>query len=405
MANEIIRLVHTIFQTKYIRYYFSVLIVAWCCTNLSTQAQDTMSLAIIKPGDELFPRLSKKLRSSIFPTIPICKEGDLQLTNKSSSHTIFRHRLNLTYSTSLDLDSTLVEFKILLDEADENPRFAREGSLYEGDKWQKFKDNKLLTSFQFGVHTVHIELILHDINLLRHCEMGGIHFKLLNIYHTQAPAAFGKKTILIKDDVTGVQFLLDSMYIGSTPLQSVTLGESFRFRDDWYRFAAFYPNKNSLILERLARAHRPIGYRQGYYVDRAAMLKQLGLPADNQQKIALYFWGAWCHPCVQHFPSTLSLYQQAAKEKNIHSCFVSYDGEDTDYPKTADFLQQYELGEVNIKSTFGNDMSAIEKFTSSHSLLAQLKIHFFPSYVLIDEDGQILFNNTKREGLRELMGL
>lgn len=385
--------------------YSLLILVAVCYSSLSfAQVQDTMNLGIIKPGDEFFPRLIKKIGSSPFPANPICEENR-PMPNNSSGHTIFHYNLNLTYSTSVDSATTLGGFKILLDEAGENLLFAREGNLYESDKWQKFKDERLLTSFQFGVHAVYVELRVQDINLIRSCQLGGINFKLLSVYYSQLPNVFGKKSVLIKDDVTGVQFYVDSMYIGNTRMKSVTLGESFRFQEDWYRFIEFSPHENILILELLAKDHRPIGYREGFYVNRVAMLEQLGLSPDNKQKIALYFWGAWCYPCVQYFPSTLSLYQQAAKEKGIYTCFVSYDDAEKDYSKTDAFLQQYELGDVRIKSTFGNDLHAIEKFISSQSLLAQLKIHSFPSYVLIAEDGQILFNNTKQEGLRELMGL
>lgn len=110
-------------------------------------------------------------------------------------------------------------------------------------------------------------------------------------------------------------------------------------------------------------------------------LNKLGSGNDY---VLIDFWGTWCKPCIELFPS-INLLKDKYKLQAIN---IAYDNS---VDKVRDFVTSNKLIGVN-----GFDDAA------NSVLCAQLKIRDFPTLILLDPKGKIILRVVGKDGFEKL---
>lgn len=113
------------------------------------------------------------------------------------------------------------------------------------------------------------------------------------------------------------------------------------------------------------------GYKAGFYLD-----KEVFTP---KKLTVLYFGGHWCGPCKKENPSLLKMLEIAAEHDFDLKVFLTYqEGAKAE-------AEQYYLD--NLQST---DHRLIKL---GNEIIHKLRISTYPSYVLLDQDGKIIYRS------------
>jgi len=90
--------------------------------------------------------------------------------------------------------------------------------------------------------------------------------------------------------------------------------------------------------------------------------------------VVLDFWGAWCPACMKEIPSLKKLYRKHQNELEIIS--VNCYDEDDDWQE---IVKDYHMKWIQLKNT--KDVDLVEKYD----------IRVFPTKLLLDREGNLLF--------------
>ncbi len=112
------------------------------------------------------------------------------------------------------------------------------------------------------------------------------------------------------------------------------------------------------------------------------------LPYFSEQKdyLVLDFWGTWCAPCIAALPHLQELYQSAKDKYNFLS--ICYD-----QPQNFDKAKEI-FSEHGVKWPQILDSIQAGKPTMTRSL----KVSTFPTYMVINKNGDILYSNFGTDG-------
>lgn len=123
------------------------------------------------------------------------------------------------------------------------------------------------------------------------------------------------------------------------------------------------------------------------------------LPEDVLQTLRPYFagrkylladfWGTWCAPCIAGFPKMKLLYQHVRERVSMVGICNDEVGNKN---KMLQILEKQGIEWPNL----------LDDMTSVHSLAVQLKISVFPTYLLINDKGNILFMDYGIAGFQAL---
>lgn len=121
-----------------------------------------------------------------------------------------------------------------------------------------------------------------------------------------------------------------------------------------------------------------------------------GMPYDIQfdKKVVLIdFWGTWCKPCIEDIPKLQALYKKF-KHKNFQIVSIAYDKKD-DLDKLKRMVKKEGITWVNIFQDI-DDQSPL-------SLIKKFKVNTFPTFILVDEKGNILFRSRSDQDDFEML--
>ena len=99
---------------------------------------------------------------------------------------------------------------------------------------------------------------------------------------------------------------------------------------------------------------------------------------DNKEYVFIDFWGTWCAPCIDVLPQLKDLY--LTNKDNIGFLSICYD-----YPENKEkFHEILNNHEINWRNEFVS-------FNDRSSIIEYLDIKSFPSFLLINKNGEIVF--------------
>jgi len=137
----------------------------------------------------------------------------------------------------------------------------------------------------------------------------------------------------------------------------------------------------------------------GNYIDRSRIGELFpdvyAYSLENSQKIQLNslmkdkyvfidFWGSWCNPCIESLPKIKNLYNEIKNRDDVMILGVALE-KPQDISKLKTIIIENKIEWLNIWSNF----SARKSLTSIHGLLG---IEIFPTYIIVDKDGRIVYN-------------
>ncbi|MFN4147360.1 MAG: TlpA family protein disulfide reductase [Runella sp.] len=135
------------------------------------------------------------------------------------------------------------------------------------------------------------------------------------------------------------------------------------------------------------------GYREGFKTslpDFETLDHQRYNTQQNPHRYTvLDFWGTWCAPCVAGLPHLKAFYKKYKNRLTLIS--IAYD---KDPQKVRRFVADHQ-------------MTWIQKFESntepsSESLVEKLKVDCFPTFILIDQNGEILIRGCGEQHLKAI---
>lgn len=108
------------------------------------------------------------------------------------------------------------------------------------------------------------------------------------------------------------------------------------------------------------------------------------------------FWGTWCYPCIQEIPDALKL-QEKYKDQPVTFLYVALEYDSTDIAGWKEFISgnNPRFGKLLNNKPFPGIHLVAEKQFRNESI-SVYKINFTPTYVLIDQRGNVVKARAKR---------
>jgi thiol-disulfide isomerase/thioredoxin len=171
------------------------------------------------------------------------------------------------------------------------------------------------------------------------------------------------------------------------------LKDTVQLANQSFAIDSFDYAKSKLILRKLA-VNSKFGYRTGQ------TLKDLQLEDLNGEKFKisdysttkkytlLDFWGTWCPPCLETTPILQNLYNQYPADLEIIG--IAYDGS---LEKVKDYTTEKNLEWPQ---------AFIKNRTAPGSITNTLRIQYYPTFILLDQDHKIIKRTVSEEGIKEI---
>ncbi len=164
------------------------------------------------------------------------------------------------------------------------------------------------------------------------------------------------------------------------------VGDTIYFKSKSFRFAEVSKGGDTLSLEELADNIQHYGIEPGQYafpMQAAEISNGNTFTIGKNRKYTLIdFWGTWCGPCKKIMPDLKALYRQAA-EKNFDIVSVAFDGSLSD---VADYVRDENIQWINLFDDRNNSV-----------ICKKFKVEAFPTLMLLDENGKIVFREIGDE--------
>lgn len=106
--------------------------------------------------------------------------------------------------------------------------------------------------------------------------------------------------------------------------------------------------------------------------------------------VLIDFWGSWCNPCIAFLPQLADLYERIKNRDEVMILGVSLEHE-KDIEKLKKIIKANGIEWINVWSPY----SQIKSLQSVHG---KLGIEQFPTYYIINKNGEIVYNSKSYSG-------
>jgi len=171
--------------------------------------------------------------------------------------------------------------------------------------------------------------------------------------------------------------------------RTYAIGDYFEVDGSKFKIDSVQKNARYLILNEVENVSRLKGTEVGYYVEEN-LLRRINdsvIDVPHQAKfILLDFWGTWCAPCKVLTPQIKAFYEKYKEEIELVS--VAVDNNEL-------FVNRY------IKENYmvwNNIVEPMDQIKGQKRISDQLRIMSFPTFILINKEGKIIFRNSGING-------
>ncbi len=383
-------------KTQDMRFNLIITLIFFCYI-LSAQSTYEVKLNVICTSDEVFKVISPKIGKSKFPPLPVTDTLFFIDSLQIKGYQYFDYEYRLSYGKDSSNPGNKGGFRLFIKSANDI-KLVVDTDLdkrLEDEVAVDVRNSKATFSITINNNVIiEYEFYIWNINLVYSYDFGGVALKQLNYFTGICKLNGEQENIIIEDEALGVSIHMNNMLIGNDTLTHVMLNEPFLYGNTYYSFSDFDISDLSIKLESKPAGFNPEGYRKGYFVNKEILQHELGTNLNDKPAL-LYFWGIWCKPCVSNFDKNLKLYQQIKDENSANMFFCSYNQHEDHVQQCKDFVgksvdvsDQVFMLEEDVKT----EMSDFVKYDS---LVSLLKIDTYPTYILIDKDGKILFRGNE----------
>lgn len=168
--------------------------------------------------------------------------------------------------------------------------------------------------------------------------------------------------------------------------------DTIKLKDDYYKIEKINLKKNSLILTKL-NIKELFGYKKGETIydikfndinEKEIIISEL---LKEKKYLLIDFWGTWCAPCLEATPDLINLYDKY----NFEVLGVAFNSE---MVQVENYIEKNEISWVNTLENPKRD-------NRSH-FVDKFKITKYPTYILINENMQILYRGSAKSALQDI---
>jgi thiol-disulfide isomerase/thioredoxin len=116
--------------------------------------------------------------------------------------------------------------------------------------------------------------------------------------------------------------------------------------------------------------------------------KEVKLPSESKYTL-MDFWGTWCAPCLELTPRLVEINKQFKDKITLISL-----ASNSPLQSVRDYTKKENMNWINIVENDNNKMIFSKDM---------FNVSAFPTFILINENGKILFRNTGKDGLEEIV--
>jgi len=173
-------------------------------------------------------------------------------------------------------------------------------------------------------------------------------------------------------------------------------GEPFELFKNYYKLSKIDIKSKSIIIEKVLFEEFKFGYKKNKFVENFKELlakKERNLlnkegKISNTDYYIFYFWGEWCQPCLKNIDNNKSTFSILDLNK-INFINIALATSQESELRTIDLINKRKISGLHIIENMNLD---------SEMLISKLNVITYPSYVVIDKTGKIIYrsdeNNT-----------
>lgn len=179
------------------------------------------------------------------------------------------------------------------------------------------------------------------------------------------------------------------------------LNEPFPFNGAYYKLTNLDLCDNTVTLERL-EGSKIMGYREGFYLD-MVMLRHLTdihmmegstIHWGDRPYTLLHFWGEWCFYCREETPEVKALDEHLKTSKLVQMVHYPVVFKKKLLGRTLDYIRKNNLS-PNQSFCISDNCPVDEIVKEQCNVCTFARVSDFPKYILLDQQGKIIFLNRK----------
>lgn len=148
---------------------------------------------------------------------------------------------------------------------------------------------------------------------------------------------------------------------------------------------------DTLIIKRIGDMESHFGFREGDFIKKNELitLNNTKINIPNNKYIVLDFWGTWCTPCIKNIPKLISFHEKYGNKIDLISI-----AKDNNIELVKKYIKKHKIVWMNV---FENSELNLPNY-----LYKKLSVNCFPSIILLDAQGKIIFRGCGEDSLELL---